>query len=177
MKKRKSRIWKNRKRIICILLCCITLLSSFLYVYESAEDVQAFFIADDAVYLAIALMAACGTGYIGYEWYNSGAADDFADQLAKVGNYIKAGYDNIVKQAANASGQPDPDDSDPDNDDPNEKFFSFDKLKLWFKAHPNATVALQAGGALATVVGSLSVKMNQWRNEGTFKDEETVISD
>lgn len=161
------KIYKNRKRIICIALCCVTLVISLYYAYDNPKEVKAIAVVDD-IAIVLAILAACGVGYVGYEWFNQSDIAGYADDVAKAEETLGRLWDNAVNQF---SGGDNPDDFDPDNDDPNEKPPKWEKLKAWAKAHPGATLALGAGGALASVVTTITPEILKARDEGKVKPE------
>lgn len=163
---------KYQKRLLSLLLV-LTITTGVMYTeYHTAQEVQAIAVVDD-IAVILAILAACGVGYVGYEWFNSGDRLGYENEIGKVKDSLQRLYDNCVDEyvKGNIPGY-DPNDFDPDNDDPNEKPPKWEKLKAWAKAHPGATLALGAGGALGAVVTAITPEILKSRKEGAFKTEE-----
>lgn len=167
------KIYKNRKRIICVALCCVTLVTSMYYAYDNPKEVKAIAVVDD-IAIVLAILAACGVGYVGYEWFNQSDIAGYADDVAKAEESLSRLWDNAVTQFG---GDYNPDDFDPDNDDPNEKPPKWEKLKIWAKTHPGATLALGAGGALGAVVTAVTPQILKAREEGALNPDNFKLSD
>lgn len=168
---------KYRKRFLSLLLV-VTLTTGVIYTeYHTAQEVQAIAVVDD-IAVILAILAACGAGYVGYEWFNSGDRLGYKNEIGKVEDSLQRLYDNCVDEyvKGNIPGY-DPNDFDPDNDDPNEKPPKWEKLKVWAKTHPGATLALGAGGALATVVTAITPEILKAREEGKIKPEDVIYSE
>ena len=158
------------------MLCCVTLTVSCWHAWNTAQEVQAIAVVDD-IAVILAILAACGAGYVGYEWYQSGAIEDFVKEVQVLDEKIGEEFDNSLESYI-ASEWPgyDPNDFDPDNDDPNEKPPKWEKLKAWAKAHPGATLALGAGGAMATVVTAITPEILKTREEGKVKPDDITYT-
>lgn len=168
---------KYRKRLLSLLLV-ITLTTGVIYTeYHTAQEVQAIAVVDD-IAVILAILAACGAGYVGYEWFNSGDRLGYENEIGKVEDSLQRLYDNCVDEyvKGNIPGY-DPNDFDPDNDDPNEKPPKWEKLKIWAKTHPGATLALGAGGAMATIVTAITPEILKAREEGKVKPENIALPD
>lgn len=160
-----KRLYKNRKRIICITLCCITLSMSLYHAYNNAKEVQAFAVVDDIAYILM-ILAACGAGYAGYQWNASGGREEFENQLLNAGDTLKRMWDETARKQASGeipTGY-DPNDFDPDNDDPNDKIPSWDKFKEWFKKHSDDVVGLGTVG-VGGVLGAMKNKIDDLQNK------------
>lgn len=157
---------KYQKRLLSLLLV-LTLTTGVMYTeYHTAQEVQAIAVVDD-IAVILAILAACGVGYVGYEWFNQSDIAGYADEVAKAEESLSRLWDNAVTQFG---GDQNPDDFDPDNDDPNEKPPKWEKLKAWAKAHPGATLALGAGGALGAVVTAVTPEILKYRENGLMSD-------
>lgn len=164
---------KYQKRLLSLLLV-FTLTTGVMYTeYHTAQEVQAIAVVDD-IAVILAILAACGVGYVGYEWFNQSDIAGYADEVAKAEESLSRLWDNAVTQFG---GDQNPDDFDPDNDDPNEKPPKWEKLKAWAKAHPGATLALGAGGAMATVVTAITPEILKSRKEGAYKEDSIILPD
>ncbi|WP_207657108.1 hypothetical protein [Blautia marasmi] len=163
---------KYQKRLLSLLLV-LTLTTGVMYTeYHTAQEVQAIAVVDD-IAIILAILAACGVGYVGYEWFNQSDIAGYADEVAKAEESLSRLWDNAVTQFG---GDQNPDDFDPDNDNPNEKPPKWEKLKAWAKAHPGATLALGAGGAMATVVTAITPEILKTREEGKVKPEDITYT-
>ena len=163
------KIRKNRKRIISIILCCITLVTSLRYAYDNPREVKAVAIVDD---IAIILMvaAACGVGWTTYKTMTDGSSA-----------FDLSGLEDAMEESWN-KGQiiqfPDqnPDDFDPENDDPEKKPSNWQKFKEWVKLNPKKTITL-GGTVLGGIVTYMSGDFLKKRMEGAFKSDEVSLSD
>lgn len=165
------KIYKNRKRIICIILCCVTLSISLYHAYDNAKEVQAFAVVDDIAYILM-ILAACGAGYAGYQWNASGGREEFENQLLEAGDALKRMYDETARKQASGeipTGY-DPDDFDPDNDDPKDKIPSWEKLKKWMGNHQGEIINLGATGKLTSVLAEMAPELLQTRENGLMSD-------
>ncbi|MFQ7549890.1 MAG: hypothetical protein ACLRMZ_05825 [Blautia marasmi] len=161
---------KYQKRLLSLLLV-FTLTTGVMYTeYHTAQEVQAIAVVDD-IAVILAILAACGAGYVGYEWYQSGAIEDFVKEVQVLDEKIGEEFDNSLESYI-ASEWPgyDPEDFDPDNDDPNEKPPNGKSSKHGQKLTP-ALLALGAGGAMATVVTAITPEILKARDEGKVKPE------
>lgn len=164
-------IFRNRKRIMCIILCCVTLIVSLYHAYDNAKEVQAWAVVDDIAYILM-ILAACGAGYAGYEWNASGGREEFENQLLEAGETLQRMWDETARKQASGDVPTgyDPDDFDPDNDDPNDKIPSWEKLKKWVSNHQGEIINFGATGKLTSVLAEMAPELIQTRENGLMSD-------
>ena len=129
------------------LLIAVIFLSAVLVPAKPAYAIAGI---DDAAFI-LAMLAAAGAGYIGYSSYNSGnsnLAEDLWGELDDLEDDISDAFDKAVfKVLEGGGGGSDPNDFDPDNDDPEKKPTTWEKLKEWWKKHPNKALSMAATGS------------------------------
>ncbi|MEE0818278.1 MAG: hypothetical protein UIK35_06855 [Coprococcus catus] len=140
-----KKIWRIRKRLIAGCLVVVLVLSMIFVPTKKAYAIVGF---DDAAFI-LAMMAAAGIGFVGYNAYNgSNLAEDLWDELGSLEDDISDAYDKAVFTVLQGGGGgSDPDDFDPDNDDPEKKPTTWQKLKEWWKKHPNKALSMAATGS------------------------------
>lgn len=145
-----KKIWRIRKRLMAGCLVVVLVLSMIFVPTKKAYAIVGF---DDAAFI-LAMMAAAGIGFVGYNAYNgSNLAEDLIDELGDIEDSVKNAYDNAVFTVLQGGGGGgDPDDFDPDNDDPEKKPSTWEKLKEWWKKHPNKALSLGATGSVLNAV-------------------------
>ena len=140
-----KKIWRIRKRLIACCLVVVLVLSMIFVPTKKAYAIVGF---DDAAFI-LAMMAAAGIGFVGYNAYNgSNLAEDLWDELGSLEDDISDAYDKAVFTVLQGGGGgSDPNDFDPDNDDPEKKPTTWAKLKEWWKKHPNKALSMAATGS------------------------------
>ena len=140
-----KKIWRIRKRLIAGCLVVVLVLSMIFVPTKKAYAIVGF---DDAAFI-LAMMAAAGIGFVGYNAYNgSNLAEDLWDELGSLEDDISDAYDKAVFTVLQGGGGgSDPNDFDPDNDDPEKKPTTWAKLKEWWKKHPNKALSMAATGS------------------------------
>lgn len=140
-----KKIWRIRKRLIAGCLVVVLVLSIIFVPTKKAYAIVGF---DDAAFI-LAMMAAAGIGFVGYNAYNgSNLAEDLWDELGSLEDDISDAYDKAVFTVLQGGGGgSDPNDFDPDNDDPEKKPTTWAKLKEWWKKHPNKALSMAATGS------------------------------
>ena len=106
--------------------------SRFIYHLCSTKKAYAIVGFDDAAFI-LAMMAAAGIGFVGYNAYNgSNLAEDLWDELGSLEDDISDAYDkSVFTVLQGGGGGSDPNDFDPDNDDPEKKPTTWAKLIEW----------------------------------------------
>lgn len=167
-----KKIWRIRKQLMAACLVAVLVLSM---IFVPTKKAYAIVGVDDAAFI-LAMMAAAGIGYVGYNAYNgSNLAEDLWDELGSLEDDISDAYDKAVFTVLQGGGGgSDPDDFDPDNDDPEKKPTTWQKLKEWWKKHPNKALSLATSGSMVGYI------MNQF-GENLVNDSvyfgDLVISD
>lgn len=140
-----KKIWRIRKQLMACCLVVVLVLSIIFVPTKKAYAIVGF---DDAAFI-LAMMAAAGIGFVGYNAYNgSNLAEDLWDELGSLEDDISDAYDRAVFTVLQGGGGgSNPDDFDPDNDDPEKKPTTWQKLKEWWKKHPNKALSMAATGS------------------------------
>lgn len=140
-----KKIWRIRKRLMAGCLVVVLVLSMIFVPTKKAYAIVGF---DDAAFI-LAMMAAAGIGFVGYNAYNgSNLAEDLWDELGSLEDDISDAYDKAVFTVLQGGGGgSDPNDFDPDNDDPEKKPTTWAKLKEWWKKHPDKALSMAATGS------------------------------
>lgn len=149
-----KKIWRIRKRLIAGCLVVVLVLSIIFVPTKKAYAIVGF---DDAAFI-LAMMAAAGVGFVGYSMFDGGSnpQDDFNERLAEIEDQLKDCYNKAVGYIlTNGGGGGDPDDFDPDNDDPEKKPTTWEKLKEWWKKHPEASLSIGVNGS---VIGAIMIE-------------------
>lgn len=144
------------------LLIAVIFLSAVLVPAKPAYAIAG---VDDAAFI-LAMLAAAGVGYIGYSSYNSGnsnLAEDLWGELDDLEDDISDAFDKAVfKVLEGGGGGSDPNDFDPDNDDPEKKPTTWEKLKEWWKKHPNKALSIGVNGSvLGAVAGQFKNNIDE----------------
>lgn len=140
-----KKIWRIRKQLMACCLVVVLVLSIIFVPTKKAYAIVGF---DDAAFI-LAMMAAAGIGFVGYNAYNgSNLAEDLWDELGSLEDDISDAYDKAVFTVLQGGGGgSDPNDFDPDNDDPEKKPTTWAKLKEWWKKHPDKALSMAATGS------------------------------
>ena len=115
-----KKIWRIRKQLIA---CCLVVVLVLSIIFVPTKKAYAIAGVDDAAFI-LAMLAAAGAGYIGYNCFNGGTnpQDDFNQRLGEIEDTLKDCYDKTIAYIlTQGGGSGDPDDFDPDNDDPEKK--------------------------------------------------------
>ena len=146
-----KKIWRIRKQLMAGCLVAVLVLSM---IFVPTKKAYAIVGVDDAAFI-LAMMAAAGIGFVGYNAYNgSNLAEDLIDELGDIEDSVKNAYDKAVFTVlqGGGGGGDDPDNFDPDNDDPEKKPSTWEKLKEWWKKHPNKALSIGATGSVLNAV-------------------------
>lgn len=146
-----KKIWRIRKQLISACLVAVLVLSMIFVPTKKAYAIAG---VDDAAFI-LAMLAAAGAGYVGYNCFNGGTnpQDDFNQRLGEIEDTLKDCYDKTIAYIlTQGGGGGNPDDFDPDNDDPEKKLTTWEKLKQWWKKHPNASLNLAGNGCVISSV-------------------------
>ena len=127
---------------------CLVVVLVLSMIFVPTKKAYAIVGFDDAAFI-LAMMAAAGIGFVGYNAYNgSNLAEDLWDELGSLEDDISDAYDKAVFTVLQSGGGgSDPNDFDPDNDDPEKKPTTWAKLKEWWKKHPNKALSMAATGS------------------------------
>lgn len=146
-----KKIWRIRKQLMAACLVAVLVLSMIFVPTKKAYAIAG---VDDAAFI-LAMLAAAGAGYVGYNCFNGGTnpQDDFNQRLGEIEDTLKDCYDKTIAYIlTQGGGGGNPDDFDPDNDDPEKKLTTWEKLKQWWKKHPNASLNLAGNGCVISSV-------------------------
>ena len=146
-----------RKQIIAACLVAVLFASAVLVPAKPAYAIAG---VDDAAFI-LAMLAAAGAGYVGYNCFNGGTnpQDDFNQRLGEIEDTLKDCYDKTIAYIlTQGGGGGNPDDFDPDNDDPEKKLTTWEKLKQWWKKHPNASLSLMGNASVLAAVAPVFKK-------------------
>ena len=148
-----------RKQIIAACLVAVIFTSTVLVPAKPAYAIAG---VDDAAFI-LAMLAAAGAGFVGYSSYNSGnsnLAEDLWGELEDLEDDISNAFDKAVFKVLEGGGGSgnNPDDFDPDNDDPEKKPTTWEKLKQWWKKHPNASLSLMGNASVLAAVAPVFKK-------------------
>lgn len=148
-----------RKQIIAACLVAVIFASALLVPAKPAYAIAG---VDDAAFI-LAMLAAAGAGYVGYSAFNSGnsnLAEDLWGELEDLEDDISDAFDKAVFKVLEGGGGSgnNPDDFDPDNDDPEKKSTTWEKLKQWWKKHPNASLSLMGNASVLAAVAPVFKK-------------------
>lgn len=152
-----KKIWRIRKQIIAACLVAVIFASALLVPAKPAYAIAG---VDDAAFI-LAMLAAAGAGYVGYNCFNGGTnpQDDFNERLGEIEDTLKDCYDKTIAYIlTQGGGGGNPDDFDPDNDDPEKKLTTWEKLKQWWKKHPNASLSLMGNASVLAAVAPVFKK-------------------
>lgn len=173
-----KKIWRIRKQLMAACLVAVLVLSMIFVPTKKAYAIAG---VDDAAFI-LAMLAAAGAGYIGYSSYNSGnsnLAEDLWGELDDLEDDISDAFDKAVfKVLEGGGGGSDPDDFDPDNDDPEKKPTTWEKLKEWWKKHPNKALSIGVNGSvLGAVAGQFKKNIDQKVLEGRYDFGNVKLTD
>ena len=148
-----KKIWRIRKQLMAACLVAVLVLSMIFVPTKKAYAIAG---VDDAAFI-LAMLAAAGAGFVGYSAYNSGnsnLAEDLWGELEGLEDDISDAFDKAVFKVleGGGGGGNNPDDFDPDNDDPEKKPTTWEKLKKWWKKHPNASLSLMGNASVLAAV-------------------------
>lgn len=152
-----KKIWRIRKQLMAACLVAVLVLSMIFVPTKKAYAIAG---VDDAAFI-LAMLAAAGAGYVGYNCFNGGTnpQDDFNQRLGEIEDTLKDCYDKTIAYIlTQGGGGGDPDDFDPDNDDPEKKLTTWEKLKQWWKKHPNASLSLMGNASVLAAVAPVFKK-------------------
>lgn len=152
-----KKIWRIRKQLMAACLVAVLVLSMIFVPTKKAYAIAG---VDDAAFI-LAMLAAAGAGYVGYNCFNGGTnpQDDFNQRLGKIEDTLKDCYDKTIAYIlTQGGGGGNPDDFDPDNDDPEKKLTTWEKLKQWWKKHPNASLSLMGNASVLAAVAPVFKK-------------------
>lgn len=152
-----KKIWRIRKQLISACLVAVLVLSMIFVPTKKAYAIAG---VDDAAFI-LAMLAAAGAGYVGYNCFNGGTnpQDDFNQRLGEIEDTLKDCYDKTIAYIlTQGGGGGNPDDFDPDNDDPEKKLTTWEKLKQWWKKHPNASLSLMGNASVLAAVAPVFKK-------------------
>lgn len=152
-----KKIWRIRKQLMAACLVAFLVLSMIFVPTKKAYAIAG---VDDAAFI-LAMLAAAGAGYVGYNCFNGGTnpQDDFNQRLGEIEDTLKDCYDKTIAYIlTQGGGGGDPDDFDPDNDDPEKKLTTWEKLKQWWKKHPNASLSLMGNASVLAAVAPVFKK-------------------
>lgn len=139
-------------QLTAAFLIAVVFLSAVLVPAKPAYAIAG---VDDAAFI-LAMLAAAGAGYVGYSSYNSGnsnLAEDLWGELEDLEDDISDAFDkSVFKVLEGGGGSSDPDDFDPDNDDPEEKPTTWEKLKEWWKKHPEVALSIGVNGSVIAAI-------------------------
>lgn len=149
-----KKIWRIRKQLMA---CCLVVVLVLSIIFVPTKKAYAIAGVDDAAFI-LAMLAAAGAGFVGYSSYNSGnsnLAEDLWGELDNLEDDISDAFDKAVfKVLEGGGGGSDPNDFDPDNDDPEKKPTTWEKLKEWWKKHPNKALSLATSGSILGAVST-----------------------
>ena len=152
-----KKIWRIRKQLMAACLVAVLVLSM---IFVPTKKTYAIAGVDDAAFI-LAMLAAAGAGYVGYNCFNGGTnpQDDFNQRLGEIEDTLKDCYDKTIAYIlTQGGGGGNPDDFDPDNDDPEKKLTTWEKLKQWWKKHPNASLSLMGNASVLAAVAPVFKK-------------------
>lgn len=152
-----KKIWRIRKQLMAACLVAVLVLSMIFVPTKKAYAIAG---VDDAAFI-LAMLAAAGAGYVGYNCFNGGTnpQDDFNQRLGEIEDTLKDCYDKTIAYIlTQGGGGGNPDDFDPDNDDPEKKLTTWEKLKQWWKKHPNASLSLMGNASVLAAVAPVFKK-------------------
>lgn len=152
-----KKIWRIRKQLMAACLVAVLVLSMIFVPTKKAYAIAG---VDDAAFI-LAMLAAAGAGYVGYNCFNGGTnpQDDFNQRLGEIEDTLKDCYDKTIAYIlTQGGGGGDPDDFDPDNDNPEKKLTTWEKLKQWWKKHPNASLSLMGNASVLAAVAPVFKK-------------------
>ena len=163
-----KKIWRIRKQLMAACLVAFLVLSMIFVPTKKAYAIAG---VDDAAFI-LAMLAAAGAGYVGYNCFNGGTnpQDDFNQRLGEIEDTLKDCYDKTIAYIlTQGGGGGDPDDFDPDNDDPEKKLTTWEKLKQWWKKNPGKALSIGVNGSvLGAVAGEFKENINQKALEGRY---------
>ena len=88
-----KKIWRIRKQLMAACLVAVLVLSM---IFVPTKKAYAIVGVDDAAFI-LAMMAAAGIGFVGYNAYNgSNLAEDLIDELGDIEDSVKNAYDKAV---------------------------------------------------------------------------------
>lgn len=160
---------EKHHRKICILLCVSILTCCTYQSFKQPEEVKAAIVIDDALWIALALMAACGVGYVGLNWYGNTAEnleDGFGEEAQDALSDFTDTWDEVIGKVNPYGFQFDPFNGDPEEDPP-----SWEKLVEWMKNHPNVPIAIQ-GAAFGAVLLEVANKLWEDREKGQYVNDD-----
>lgn len=161
-----------RKQIIAACLVAVIFTSAVLVPAKPAYAIAG---VDDAAFI-LAMLAAAGAGYVGYNCFNGGTnpQDDFNQRLGEIEDTLKDCYDKTIAYIlTHGGGGGNPDDFDPDNDDPEKKLTTWEKLKQWWKKHPNASLNLAGNGCvISSVLPEFFTRLSKKKLESTASTDD-----
>lgn len=172
-----KKIWRIRKQLIAACLVAVLVLSMIFVPTKKAYAIAG---VDDAAFI-LAMLAAAGAGYVGYNCFNGGTnpQDDFNQRLGEIEDTLKDCYDKTIAYIlTQGGGGGDPDDFDPDNDDPEKKLTTWEKLKQWWKKHPNKALSLATTGTVLNEVSrQFGKNVEEQSLEGRYDFGPAILSD
>ena len=174
-----KKIWRIRKQLMAACLVAVLVLSMIFVPTKKAYAIAG---VDDAAFI-LAMLAAAGVGYVGYSAYNSGnsnLAEDLWGELGDLEDDISDAFDKAVFKVleGGGGGGNNPDDFDPDNDDPEKKPTTWEKLKQWWKKHPNKALSIGATGSVLNAVSRQFGKSIEEKSlEGRYDFGPAILSD
>ena len=168
-----KKIWRIRKQLMAACLVAVLVLSM---IFVPTKKAYAIVGVDDAAFI-LAMMAAAGAGYVGYNCFNGGTnpQDDFNQRLGEIEDTLKDCYDKTIAYilTQGGGGGDDPDNFDPDNDDPEKKPSTWEKLKQWWKKHPNASLNLAGNGCvISSVLPEFFTRLSKKKLESTVSTDD-----
>lgn len=167
-----KKIWRIRKQLMAACLVAVLVLSMIFVPTKKAYAIAG---VDDAAFI-LAMLAAAGAGYVGYNCFNGGTnpQDDFNQRLGEIEDTLKDCYDKTIAYIlTQGGGGGNPDDFDPDNDDPEKKLTTWEKLKQWWKKHPNASLNLAGNGCvISSVLPEFFTRLSKKKLESTASTDD-----
>lgn len=167
-----KKIWRIRKQLMAACLVAVLVLSMIFVPTKKAYAIAG---VDDAAFI-LAMLAAAGAGYVGYNCFNGGTnpQDDFNQRLGEIEDTLKDCYDKTIAYIlTQGGGGGNPDDFDPDNDDPEKKLTTWEKLKQWWKKHPNASLNLAGNGCvISSVLPEFFTRLSKKKLESTVSTDD-----
>lgn len=165
-----KKIWRIRKQLMAACLVAVLVLSMIFVPTKKAYAIAG---VDDAAFI-LAMLAAAGAGYVGYNCFNGGTnpQDDFNQRLGEIEDTLKDCYDKTIAYIlTQGGGGGNPDDFDPDNDDPEKKLTTWEKLKQWWKKNPNKALSIGVNGSvLGAVANQFSKNISDKLKDFDFGD-------
>lgn len=156
-----KKIWRIRKQLMAACLVAVLVLSMIFVPTKKAYAIAG---VDDAAFI-LAMLAAAGAGYVGYNCFNGGTnpQDDFNERLGEIEDTLKDCYNKTIAYIlTQGGGGGNPDDFDPDNDDPEKKLTTWEKLKQWWKKNPGKALSIGVNGSvLGAVAGHFKANIDE----------------